>query len=137
MEHYLLLLSNSITEYSGFKDACILVSVWLRQRGFDTTIQGGGFGSFESAAMIALLIKNKGKNGIPIFFSGLGGHALFRVFLQFLASRDLVNEPFAFDKHLLNETPLCLLQGPAFFDDELHHNLLFKMTPWSYAKVCR
>ena len=119
---------------SGFKDACILGSTWLRQRGFGTGIRNGGFGPFELAATTSLMLQARSKE-TPVFSVGYSGYQLFKTLLQFLVLRDLAREPlFLFVDHTeylgfhRSDTPLL-------FDGKTSLNLLYKMSAWSYQEV--
>ncbi|KHJ31757.1 putative pre-rrna processing protein utp22 [Erysiphe necator] len=129
IESYFKFLHATSKNATGFKDACILGRIWLRQRGFDGSIRGGGFGHFEWAAMSAILLKG----GIPKDFlalsSGYSSFQMFRSFLQFLSKSDLTIKPFVLNK---NEIGIQKSNTPIFYDSPREHNILFKMSPWSY-----
>ncbi|KAI9651725.1 MAG: hypothetical protein M1831_000508 [Alyxoria varia] len=115
----------------GYRKACLLGRVWLRQRGFSSSIQGGGIGNFEWSAMLALfLLRNIGADTRPLLMQSYSSVQLFRALLQFLFNRNLVNRPL-----ILGATMKELTSpdgGPILLDAANSFNLLFKMSPWSY-----
>ena len=132
---YLSLLHASGKRSDGFGSGCVLGTVWLRQRGFETGILKGGFGAFEVACMIALLLQRGGPKGRPLFSPGYNSYQLFKAFLQFLTARDLVKLPLILgeaydysDKDFNSSTPV-------FFDSARGLNVLWKMSTWSYKRV--
>ncbi|KAF2814050.1 Nrap protein [Mytilinidion resinicola] len=127
---YLKVLHAASKQCDAYKDACILGRVWLRQRGFHGHARKGGFGNFEWAAIIAILLQSSSGTGAPILSAGYSSYQLFKATIQFLATRDLTKIPFAFQAANVS---LPKTEGvPYFFDGERGLNLLFKMTAWSY-----
>lgn len=127
-ESYLNILHNTSKSIIGFRDACILGRIWLRQRGFNGDISGGGFGHFEWASISALLLKGVAKD--QIFLSpGHSSLQMFKSFLRFLSTTDFASKPFLF-----HSTDISLQNSkmPTFYDGFCEHNLLYKMSPWSY-----
>ncbi|WPG97420.1 Nrap protein [Acrodontium crateriforme] len=127
---YLKLLHSTSTSCSAFRDACLLGSTWLRQRGFGSSVSSGGFGNFEWFASVALLLQGGGPNGKPILSQGYSSYQLFKATLQLLAMKD-------FSKHALiigsNDAVKPLGNGtPMLWDDARGLNLLFKVSSWSY-----
>ena len=129
------ILHGASNQCAGFKDACILGTVWLRQRGFGTGLRRCGFGAFELAASLALLIRGGGSNGQPIFSIGYSSYQLFKALLQFLATRDLVREPVLVLLDSIKAPSVMDLGVPLLFDGTGSLNILYKMTPWSYNMV--
>ncbi|KAF2000997.1 Nrap protein [Amniculicola lignicola CBS 123094] len=130
---YLKLLHAASGKCDGFQDACILGRIWLQQRGFGGAVQEGGFGNFEWAAVMALLLQSSSTAGSSPLSSGYSSYQLFKATLQFLAKRDMLKTPYSVQAFNAN-----LPKGdtaPIFFDAERGLNLLFKMTPWSYARL--
>ncbi|KAF3403788.1 U3 small nucleolar RNA-associated protein 22 [Penicillium rolfsii] len=121
-------LHSASQKCESFRDACILGRTWLQQRGFHTSFQKGGFGGFEWSALISLLFEGGGPSGQPILLRSYSSYQIFKAIMQFLAGRDL-------------STPLLLFTsdvpvpdgGPVLYDGRRGLNLLYKMTPWSYA----
>jgi U3 small nucleolar RNA-associated protein 22 len=127
---YLKLQYQTSQRCAAYTDACLLGRIWLKQRGFNGRIQGGGFGNFEWSILIALLLEGGGPKGLPAFSSGYNSYQLFKATLQYLAGKDLIKTP-----HLISgePTPLPKTAGlPTVFDGSRVLNILFKMTPWSY-----
>jgi U3 small nucleolar RNA-associated protein 22 len=128
---YLKLQYEAFKQCASYRDACVLGRIWLRQRGFNGRIQGGGFGNFEWSILIGLLLRSGGSNGTPAFSSGYSSYQLFKATLQYLATRDLAKTPQIIGGEKLN---LPKADGsPILFDAERALNVLFKMTPWSYT----
>ncbi|OAA81848.1 pre-rRNA processing protein Utp22 [Akanthomyces lecanii RCEF 1005] len=134
---YLRVITNAKNECAAFGEACILGRIWLQQRGFGSAISRGGFGHFEWAAMIALLLKTGGRNGAAALSTSLSATELFKAVIQFLSTTDFTKKAFAFNSaktaaEAIKET------GPVMFDPTRKLNLLFKMTPGSanYLQMC-
>lgn len=128
-EAYLKLLHSSAKQSNGFKDACILGRIWLRQRGFGSSLALGGFGHFEWSAMTALLLKGGGAKGHSLLSSGYSSYQMFKAVLQFLAANDLAKKPFLFGA---SDIAITKSSTPMVYDEERGQNVLYKMTPWSY-----
>lgn len=123
-------LHSASQKCESFRDACILGRTWLQQRGFQTSFQNGGFGGFEWAALISLLFEGGGPSGQPILLQSYSSYQIFKATMQFLAGRDLTHPLLLFvnDFAVPNE-------GPILYDGRRGLNLLYKMTPWSYAAL--
>lgn len=130
---YLKLLHSTAANCDAFKDACILGRVWLKQRGFGSAIHRGGFGNFEWAAIMALLMQSNPGAGVPPLSSGYSSYQLFKATLQFLARHDLSRKAFSLQAQdvVLPKNGLA----PIFFDGPRGLNILYKMSPWSYAQL--
>ncbi|KAF2144618.1 uncharacterized protein K452DRAFT_245617, partial [Aplosporella prunicola CBS 121167] len=127
---YLKLMHGAVSKNEAYKDACLLGQTWLRQRGFGSRICDGGFGNFEWAALVALLLQGGGPGGKPLFAAGYSSYQLFKGMLQFLASKDLSDQPQLYQAQSI---ALPKEDGvPAFFDGPRGLNVLYKMTPWAY-----
>ncbi|OJD34643.1 pre-rrna processing protein utp22 [Diplodia corticola] len=132
---YLKLLHGALSRTDAFKDACLLGRTWLRQRGFGGQIRCGGFGNFEWAAIMALLLQGGGPAGKPLFAAGYSSYQLFKGMLQYLATRDLADQPHSYQApgvQIPREDGI-----PYFFDGPRCLNLLYKMTPWAYQLLRR
>lgn len=129
---HLTQLHESASSAVAFKDACLLGRTWLKQRGFGSDISRGGFGHFEWAMLMSLILKGGGHRDSSVLASGYSNYQMFKAMLQFLASRDLIGNPLLFDS---GKEELGDLNGPVVFDGELGLNLLFKMTEWGYKLV--
>ena len=129
---YLKLLHGTSSRCGSYKDACVLGRIWLQQRGFGGSIPKGGFGHFEWAAIIAVLLQGGGPRGQGLLSPGYSSYQLFKATLQFLASTDLVTSPLLFQAEDLGARKL---DAPMFYDGPRGVNVLFKMTPWSYRLV--
>lgn len=127
---YLKLLHKAATSCSSFRDACLLGSSWLRQRGFGSDIAAGGFGNFEWSALMAALLAGGGPGGKPVLSGGYSSHQLLKATLQLLAVKDLSRQPFVIGTAI--SVPKLEDGSPIVWDEERHHNLMYKMTPWSY-----
>ncbi|KAF2085327.1 Nrap protein [Saccharata proteae CBS 121410] len=132
---YLKLMHSAMGQSEAYKDACLLGSTWLRQRGFGSHIVKGGFGNFEWAAIVALLLQGNGPAGKPLFAKGYSSYQLVKGMLQFLASKDLVQQP---QLHQASGISIPKEDSvPTFFDGPRGLNLLYKMSPWSYKLLRR
>ena len=132
---YLKLLHRACIRSESFKDACILGAVWLRQRGFGTGLRKGGFGAFEVALTLSLLIQGGSTKGRPLLSMACGSYQLFKALLQFLATRDLLKEPLMLSDDPAETPDTSKLGVPILFDSMRGMNILYKMTPWSYNAV--
>lgn len=129
---YLELLYKTSTYFDSFRDACVLGSVWLQQRGFGTDLTDGGFGQFEWACVTAILLRTGGLKGKPVLSKSCNYYQLFKATLQYLAITDLMLDPLiVYSDHLDLGARKC----PLFFDGKRGLNVLFKMTVWSYNTV--
>lgn len=129
---YLKYLHSASLQSDGYRDACALGSVWLRQRGLGTGLLNGGFGPFEWAATMALLMFGGGPKGRPILSKGYDSYQLFKATLQYLAMYDLARDPLYIQSEGLS---LGKEDGPVLFDGARGLNVLFKMTRWSHASL--
>ncbi|KAI9785862.1 MAG: hypothetical protein M1816_008189 [Peltula sp. TS41687] len=122
VDSYLMLLYSAAAHCEAFKDTCILGRLWLRQRGFGGSIDKGGFGHFEWAVLMALLLHE-------VISPGYNSCQMFKAMLQFLSLRDLSTHAL-----LVRSGNVQISKGhsPGVFYGEGDHNLLFKMTQWSY-----
>ncbi|MBW1279542.1 hypothetical protein, partial [Escherichia coli] len=68
----------------------------LQQRGFGGDISHGGFGHFEWAVLLALLLQMGGRNAKPALSSSLSGTELFKAMVQFLSSTEFIKKPYMF-----------------------------------------
>lgn len=127
---YLRLLTHTKNECPAFEDACVLGRIWLKQRGFGGAISKGGFGHFEWAIMIALLLQTGGKNGKAVLSTSLSASELFKAAVQFLSTTDFNKKPFILGA---TTTPLDALKeaGPVMYDTGRELNVLAKMGTWS------
>lgn len=120
-------IHSTARKCEAFRDACILGRTWLRQRGFGSPFQNGGFGGFEWTVLMCLLFEGGGPNGKPILLQSYSSYQLFKATIQFLAGRDL-NEPL-----LLSAANIVLPRGgPILYDGKRGINLFYKVMPWSY-----
>lgn len=124
---YLKDLHVASLQSDGFQTACQLGSVWLRQRGLDRE-----FGPFEWASSMALLMQGGGAKGKPVLSRGYDSCQLFKAMLQYLSLRDMVASPVFIHS---DRIPLVDLDRPMLFDGKRGMNILFKVTPWSYATL--
>ena len=124
---YLKDLHASSLQSDGFSKACQLGSVWLRQRGLDRE-----FGPFEWACTMALLMQGGGAKGKPILSRGYDSLQLFKAMLQYFSLSDMIASPVFVHS---DRIPLVDLDRPMLFDGKRGMNILFRVTPWSYANL--
>ncbi|KAI9847887.1 MAG: hypothetical protein M1838_000695 [Thelocarpon superellum] len=126
---YLKFLHSTASHCASYADACLLGRVWLRQRGLTSTMTGGGFGHFEWATLMALLLRGGGRHGRAVLSPGYSSYQLFKATLQLIATRDLTREPLVFQggDHSVPSTAL-----PQVYDGPRGMNILFRMSRWSY-----
>ncbi|EAT76845.1 U3 small nucleolar RNA-associated protein 22 [Parastagonospora nodorum] len=130
---YLKLLHATASKADAFRDACVLGRVWLKQRGLGSRSRKGGFGNFEWATLVALLLQPDIGIGGQALSTGYSSYQLFKATLQFLARHDLSKKPF-----MIQAPGVTIPKNqstPVFFDGARGQNILFKMTPWSYRRL--
>ncbi|KAI1135469.1 Nrap protein [Hypoxylon sp. FL0543] len=129
---YLKLLYKAANSCAAFRDACILGRIWLRQRGFSGKICDGGFGHFEWAVLMALLLQGGGRKGEAVLSPSLHSTQLFKATLQYIITANLQKKLVIIGKDPPN--PETLRQSMPILHDATHGiNILYKMTPWSIA----
>ena len=81
---------------------------------------------------MALLMQGGGIKGRPVLLLGYDSYQLFKAMLQYLSLRDMVANPV-----FVHSAKITLIDHdrPTLFDGERGMNILFKMTPWSYATL--
>lgn len=127
---YLKALHTAKTTCAGFTDACLLANVWLDQRGHTSSLTAGGFGHFEFAAIIAVLLRTGATNGKPVLSAAYTSYQLFKATIQYLATRDMVKQPVVLDAD--RSVISTQSETPIFFDGSRSHNILYKMSASSY-----
>ena len=133
VEPYHRLLHAASKQSDGFKDACMLGRIWLRQRGFESSISKGGFGHFEWATLTALLLKGGGFKGHSVISPGYSSYQMFKAVIQFLSTTDLAEKPLIYETSEFLPSKFNL---PMLYDGSRGLNILYKMTPWSYGLLC-
>ena len=130
---YLKTIRQMEKKCPSFKDACILGRIWLQQRGFGGAISEGGFGHFEWALLLALLLKGGGDGrGSSVLSTSLKSTQLFKAVVQFLSVTNLSEKPCVLNAVKTDfEAPSGC--GPVIYDSERELNIAFKMSPWSAA----
>ncbi|KAI0157085.1 Nrap protein [Hypoxylon sp. FL1284] len=127
---YLRFLHKAAKSCAAFRDACILGRIWLQQRGFGSSLHSGGFGHFEWAALMALLLQGGGRKGEAVLSPSLHSTQLFKATLQYMATANLQKKP-----RVIGSDPPdvdTLRQSmPILYDTARGTNILYKMTPWS------
>jgi U3 small nucleolar RNA-associated protein 22 len=129
-EPYLKILHSATKQSEGFSNAVILGRIWLHKRNLGGFLSRGGFGNFEWAALMALLLKGGGPKGHSILSPGYSSYQMFKGMLQFIATGNMANKPFMYDCANVN---ISKSDSPVFFDGPRGQNIVYKMTPWSYA----
>ncbi|MCJ1414557.1 hypothetical protein MMC32_000884 [Xylographa parallela] len=117
---YLKLLHGTKAKADGFTTACVLGTVWLRQRGFGTGLCKGGFGGFELKSTIALLLQGGGPKGRPLLSGGYSSSQIFKAFLQFLTSSDLTKTPLILGGGNAYDQKAFKTNTPILFDTLRH-----------------
>ncbi|KAI0844884.1 Nrap protein [Daldinia vernicosa] len=131
---YLRLLYRTVKSCSAFKDACVLGRIWLQQRGFNGNISNGGFGHFEWAVLMALLLQGGGRKGEAVLSSSLHSTQLFKATLQYIVSANLQKKALVIGKDPVDTDSLRQAM-PVLHDTARGINILYKMTPWSIAML--
>ncbi len=127
---YLRVLRQAEKGCPAFKDACMLGRIWLQQRGLSGPISKGGFGHFEWAVLVALLLQTGGRKGVAALSTSLSSIQIFKAVVQFLATTDFRSKPC--DLGLLDSGADSIREaGPVLYDAARQLNLAFKMSLWS------
>ncbi|KAH8688888.1 pre-rRNA processing protein Utp22 [Talaromyces proteolyticus] len=120
-------LQSAMKKNESMRDACTLGQIWLQQRGFGSSLENGGFGSFEWMVLLGLLFEGGGASGKPVLMSSYSGYQIFKATLQFLSARDLTHPLSLFT----NDVKFPAGE-PVLYDGKRGLNILYKMTAWSY-----
>lgn len=129
---YLKVLRQAEKKCAGFKNACILGRIWLQQRGFGGDVSKGGFGHFEWAVLLALLLQGGASKGHTALSASLSSTQLFKALIQFLAVTNFSETPCVFGPGKA-ELETHIDAGPILYDSSRQLNIAFKMGPWSAA----
>ena len=81
---------------------------------------------------MALLLQGGGPKGKPMLSKGYSSNQLLKAMLQFLSMTDLASKPVFIKADTVD---LADRERPVLFDGVRGMNILFKMTPWSYAML--
>ena len=132
------ILKATQADTTGFQPACILLALWLRQRGYETGLHDGGFGAIEVCLLLALMLRSKvliNRQHLCELRKELGALQLFRQVIKFLADFDLMQSPAVVQGNPNMANRLAKGYVPTFFDGKSGLNLLYKMSQSSYEKV--
>lgn len=131
IDQFQRLIRDATTRADSFRDACLLAAIWLRERKFSSAISQGGFGVEEWSLICALLLNSGGHQAQPLFSPRYSAVQFFKAMLQVLSSRDM------YDAFIVRGTIKVGEQSsiPVLLDATAGVNVLYKMTPWSYARL--
>lgn len=133
---YLKIISHAQKTCPSFRDACVLGRVWLQQRGLGGSVNRGGFGHFEWAALTALLLHGGGRKGGAALSPSLNCVQIFKALIQYLAAHDLSKKPLIIGP--LKEGVNAVEElGPIILDATRQLNLAYKMSVWSASMLQR
>lgn len=127
---YLRLLRQTEKKCAAFKNACMLGRIWLQQRGFGGDTSKGGFGHFEWAVLLALLLQGGESKGHAALSASLSSTQLFKAQIQFLSVTNFAEKPCVFGPGK-SEVEGHIESGPILWDSPRQLNVAFKMGPWS------
>ncbi|TPX18245.1 uncharacterized protein E0L32_002754 [Thyridium curvatum] len=127
---YLRFLRTVDKSCAAFKDVCLLGRTFLQQRGFGGSVSRGGFGNFEWAVLVGLLLQTVNKKGASALSPSLSSTQLFKATIQFLATTDLSKKPCVLGS-LPEGAESVRESGPVIYDAQRHLNIAYKMSPWS------
>ncbi|CAX43492.1 nucleolar RNA-associated proteins, putative [Candida dubliniensis CD36] len=138
-DYYLKYLYTTKKSADAFKDACVLGKLWLQQRGFNSSLNNGGFGHFEFAILMSALLNGGGLNGNKILLHGFSSYQLFKGTIKYLATMDL-NEGYLSLSSLIGENIVSKYKSdgfnvPTIFDKNTKLNILWKMNKSSYKSL--
>ncbi|KAK9370816.1 Nrap protein [Lipomyces kononenkoae] len=118
-----------------FKDAMKLGEIWLRQRGFDSSVAGGGFGPWEWGVLMATLLQGGGARGSRILSNGFSNYQLFKATLNYMASNDFTENPVNISKEPLAFDMGAFGGGPVLVNNDINLNVLYRMSVPSYRRL--
>lgn len=131
---YLKLIYSAAADCAAFRDACKLGRLWLYQRGFASSTAKGGFGHFEWAMLMAVLLKGGSPQGSRVLLPGYSSYQLFKATLQYIHANDLTAGKLLFNesssKYEVNDINTGV---PVVLDRTTKLNVLFNMSTWSYS----
>ncbi|MCJ1311026.1 hypothetical protein MMC25_004696 [Agyrium rufum] len=129
---YERILRQTQSSVRDFLPACMLGKLWLRQRGFSNHHRSGGFGGFDFALLMSLLLRTEGPEQSSVLKTGYTALQLFMGTLKYIVKRDLLEHPYTIaGRH--EELPVGTACGSPMLIDRIRGlNILCKMTPWSY-----
>lgn len=130
---YLRLLKESEKACPSFQDACILGRTFLEQRGFGGSVCLGGFGHFEWAVLMALLLQTGGRKGKATLSASLNSTQLFKAMVQYLAETNFLKTPCVLGPSQEQADAIREPGRPVLYDSARQLNIAFKMSPWSSA----
>lgn len=126
-------LHRTAADCAAFKDACLLGRLWLFQRGFSSAAAAGGFGHFEWAMTMAVLL-NGTRSDTHTLMKGYSSYQLFKGLLHLFATVDLVENEILFSvtegQH--SKFQKHHSQGPTITDRDFRLNVLANMTKSNY-----
>ncbi|AGO11801.1 AaceriADR029Wp [[Ashbya] aceris (nom. inval.)] len=143
-EHYLKYLYKTKKQTEAFREACVLGRLWLAQRGFHSDMSHaaslGGFGNFEFAILMAVLLNGGGVNGNKILLHGFSSYQMFKGIMKYLATMDLCSDgylQFHSDLDSVSNVPTSKyveegFRTPTLFDKTTKVNILSKMSVSGY-----
>lgn len=131
---YLRVLKQAEKSCAAFKDACMLGRIWLHQRGFAGSMSRGGFGHFEWAVLMALLLQTGGRKETAALSPSLNSTQLFKATIQYLSAVDFLKKPCILGS---KEEGLDAIRetGPVIYDAPRQMNIAFKMSSSSGAML--
>ncbi|KAF2858533.1 Nrap protein, partial [Piedraia hortae CBS 480.64] len=132
MTSYLKLLHKIVASCDAFRPACLLGSTWLKQRGFTSNVAHGGFGNFEWSVLIALLLTGGGPGDRLILSPSHSSYQIFKAVLQILAKKDASKQVIFASGGVV---PPKVDGLPVIWDGARGHNVLYKMTEWSFVQL--
>ncbi|GME91876.1 unnamed protein product [Ambrosiozyma monospora] len=134
-KYYLENLVTARKSAEAFRDAAMLGKLWLKQKGFSSHFNEGGFGHFEFATLMAALLEGGGENGNKILLHGFSSYQLFKGTIKYLATQDLCNDGYLSFSFSLDKFAAYKKNGfkvPTIFDKYTKINILWKMSASSY-----
>ncbi|KAL1838520.1 hypothetical protein VTJ49DRAFT_2594 [Mycothermus thermophilus] len=129
---YLKVLRQAEKKSKGFRKACVLGRIWLQQRGFRSDVAHGGFGQFEWALVLALLLQGGDKKGQAALSASLSSTQLFKAMIQFLSVTNFSEKAYIFGS-AKTDLDSHIESGPILYDAARQLNFAFKMGFWSAA----
>ncbi|KAK9241016.1 Nrap protein [Lipomyces kononenkoae] len=118
-----------------FKDAMKLGDIWLRQRGFDSSVAGGGFGPWELGLLMATLLQGGGARGSRILSKGFSNYQLFKATLKYISSNDFTESPVSISTEPLAFEMGVFGGGPVLVNNDINFNVLYRMSVSSYRRL--
>ncbi|KAK9465028.1 Nrap protein [Lipomyces arxii] len=126
-------LHKAAKSSDSFRDACKLGEIWLRQRGFSSSVDGGGIGAWEFSILIATLLVGGGSHGSRVLSKGFSNYQLFKATLNFISLNDFTEYAVTMGNEAVDTEGFDGL--PVLLNNAVGLNTLWKTSSYSYERL--